>query len=290
MELHERIRELLVAGESRSAIARRLGVNRGTVSRYAAQVGFPSSPRGPSILDWHVVREFYVEGHSIEECKRQFGFSSSSWDAAVCRGDVVPRKPRKKGRPQGETRSKVAELLGSGLKPAEVASRLGISRPTVSYHARKLGIEPRGNADRRYDWSAIRAAYESGLSVRQCMATFGFSYASWAEAVNRGAVLPRPREIPIDELLVAGRLQTGRSHLKSRLLQAGLKENRCERCKLTRWMGEPLNMELHHINGDGTDNRLSNIKLLCPNCHAQTDNWGGRGLRRRPSMNGTRTG
>jgi predicted HNH restriction endonuclease len=35
-------------------------------------------------------------------------------------------------------------------------------------------------------------------------------------------------------------------------------------------------MELHHVNGDGTDNRLVNLKLLCPNCHSQTANWGGR--------------
>jgi hypothetical protein len=42
-------------------------------------------------LDWGSIREFYERGHSIEECKRRFGFSSSTWDAAVCRGDVVPR-------------------------------------------------------------------------------------------------------------------------------------------------------------------------------------------------------
>jgi len=39
-------------------------------------------------------------------------------------------------------------------------------------------------------------------------------------------------------------------------------------------------MELHHLNGDGQDNRLENLQLLCGNCHAQTDNWGGRGVKR----------
>ena len=47
------------------------------------------------------------------------------------------------------------------------------------------------------------------------------------------------------------------------------------------WRGKPLSMELHHVNGDGRDNRLENLRLLCGNCHAQTDNWGGRGRKRR---------
>jgi 5-methylcytosine-specific restriction endonuclease McrA len=40
-------------------------------------------------------------------------------------------------------------------------------------------------------------------------------------------------------------------------------------------------MALHHLNGMGKDNRLENIRLLCPNCHAQTDNYSGRGIKRK---------
>ena len=65
------------------------------------------------------------------------------------------------------------------------------------------------------------------------------------------------------------------------MIRAGLKENRCENCGITEWLGKPLSMELHHVNGDGRDNRLENLQLLCGNCHAQTDNWGGRGVGRR---------
>jgi ribosomal protein S27AE len=64
------------------------------------------------------------------------------------------------------------------------------------------------------------------------------------------------------------------------LFAAGLKENRCERCGLTEWLGRPLSMALHQVNGDGRDNRLENLQLLCPNCQAQTDNFSGKGRRR----------
>lgn len=63
--------------------------------------------------------------------------------------------------------------------------------------------------------------------------------------------------------------------LKNRLLDEGYKEHKCENplCQLTEWNGKPIPLELHHINGDNTDNRLENLQMLCPNCHAQTDTY-----------------
>ena len=117
--------------------------------------------------------------------------------------------------------------------------------------------------------------------MRECKKLFGFSNAAWSDAVKRGDIVPRDRRIPLEDLLVVGR-RTGRAHLKMRLLEAGLKENRCEECGITSWQGQPLSMQLHHRNGDGTDNRLENIQFLCPNCHSQTDTYGGRNGHRKP--------
>lgn len=79
----------------------------------------------------------------------------------------------------------------------------------------------------------------------------------------------------LDEILVENSKYQSYK-LKNKLLENGLKEHRCECCGNTEWNGKPIPLEVHHINGDNTDNRIENIQILCPNCHAQTDNYRGR--------------
>ncbi|MBM3667035.1 MAG: HNH endonuclease [Actinobacteria bacterium] len=178
-------------------------------------------------------------------------------------------------------REQVRALLDQGLEYQEVASRLGVVKSTVAFHARRLHLPADPRFAKRYDWQAVQIAYDGGLSRTECMERFGFSAYAWTDAVKRGAIVPRPVAMPIADLLVVGR-RTSRGHLKHRLVKEGLKENRCEECGITEWRGKPFNMQLHHINGVGDDNRLENLALLCANCHAQTDTWGGRnGSRRR---------
>jgi len=178
------------------------------------------------------------------------------------------------------TRDRVEQLLAQGLSQAEIARQLRLTKSTVNYHCRKLGLRADPRYARRYDWEEVqRAIDEEGLSMRQCMKRFGFCGETYAAAARRGDIVPRPHVIPIEELLVKGpRRQRG--HVKARLIKEGLKTNRCEICGLSDWLGRPLGLELHHVNGDGDDNRLENLMLLCGNCHSQTDNWGGRGIAR----------
>lgn len=61
--------------------------------------------------------------------------------------------------------------------------------------------------------------------------------------------------------------------LKLKLLEYGLKEHICELCGNIDWLGDVIPLELHHIDGDRYNNILNNLQLLCPNCHAKTDNY-----------------
>ena len=175
----------------------------------------------------------------------------------------------------GVTRAAVARLYADGASMTQIARSLGISKPTVCFHLCMLGVPPKENFARRYDWDEIRAYYEAGHSMTACRKRFGFSRHAWWDAIRRGVIHPRPRAIPMDAILVSGR-RRNRNHVKLRLVQAGLKELRCELCGIAEWRGRRVSLELHHVNGDGLDNRLENLLLFCPNCHSQTDTWGGR--------------
>lgn len=52
-----------------------------------------------------------------------------------------------------------------------------------------------------------------------------------------------------------------------------LRGRKCENCGAEEWLGQPINLEIHHIDGNRNNNDLSNLQLLCPNCHSYTDNF-----------------
>lgn len=82
----------------------------------------------------------------------------------------------------------------------------------------------------------------------------------------------------LKEILVKDSTWVSTYHLKEWLLKEGIKEHKCECCGRTEWLGKPIALELHHINGIKDDLRLENLQILCPNCHSFTDNYRGKAL------------
>lgn len=72
--------------------------------------------------------------------------------------------------------------------------------------------------------------------------------------------------------------------LKKRLIKENIFEHKCYICNLDEWMDKPIPLELDHINGDHDDNRLENLRILCPNCHAQTDTYRAKNRRDRKTI------
>ena len=129
---------------------------------------------------------------------------------------------------------------------AEVVRRLGLNQgggthQQLKAHIRRLGL----SFSHRDSWAWMR---DSGA--------------------NTGG-----RPVPLDEILTTGSDYEHSGRLRKRLLRAGLKEARCEICGLTEWRGHSIQLELDHIDGDRSNNSLSNLRMLCPNCHAQTETW-----------------
>lgn len=62
---------------------------------------------------------------------------------------------------------------------------------------------------------------------------------------------------------------------------AALRGHKCEICENSQWNGRPIALETHHIDGDSLNNSLENLQLICPNCHAQTENYRGKNIKKK---------
>lgn len=82
---------------------------------------------------------------------------------------------------------------------------------------------------------------------------------------------------PIEEILVEKSSYLNTNNLKQKLLKLGLLENKCAECGNDgTWNGKRLALHMDHINGVHDDNRIGNLRILCPNCHSQTDTYCGK--------------
>lgn len=87
-------------------------------------------------------------------------------------------------------------------------------------------------------------------------------------------------KIELKNILIENSTYNCSNSLRKRLIIENILQPKCNICQNIEWMNKPIPLELDHINGINTDNRLENLRLLCANCHAQTSNYRGKNIKK----------
>jgi 5-methylcytosine-specific restriction endonuclease McrA len=131
---------------------------------------------------------------------------------------------------------------------------------------------------------------ENSISMAQAAVKTGLHFNTFKRRavklgcykINQGGVgidkKVSPR-IDLKEILAGKHPEFQTFKLKNRLLKEGIIKNVCSVCGITEWNGKKLVMELDHIDGNRTNHKLNNLRMLCPNCHAQTETYRAKNIK-----------
>lgn len=191
---------------------------------------------------------------SMQEHILRLGLDTSHWTSRLRPGDAAAPEP-------------LPAWSDDAVRAAFEGAR------SVAEVMRRLGLDAQRKRGRREVERRLRAL---GLDVGS------LAGQSWAH--GRSVPVEQRRARPLEEILVSPSDHGNTHRLKQRLIAEGLKEARCESCGSTEWLGQPIPLHLDHIDGDRRNNRLTNLRLLCPNCHALTDTYCGRNIGGRYSV------
>ena len=142
------------------------------------------------------------------------------------------------------TDEEIVEVALSSNSATSAASKLGIKYSTFKIHAKRLGV------------------FKTNQSGK------GLSKPIFDD-----------RKIPLIDIINGKHPQYQSNKLRIRLLKEGVKEHKCENCGLTEWLGKKISLELDHIDGNCYNHSIENLRVICPNCHAQTETYRGKNIK-----------
>jgi Zn finger protein HypA/HybF involved in hydrogenase expression len=129
---------------------------------------------------------------------------------------------------------------------------------------------------------AILECYNAGLTLNQTAAKLNATTVTiWRRAKKlnlswKDLYKPSGVKIDLDEILSGKHPSYQTFKLHNRLLKEHRKEYRCEICGLSEWNGKPIPLQLDHIDGNSHNHLFENLRMICPNCHAQTETYCGK--------------
>ncbi|MGV9696400.1 HNH endonuclease signature motif containing protein [Streptomyces sp. NPDC003470] len=205
------------------------------------------------------------------------------------------------------SRERLEEAARGARTLSEALVRLGVDpkSPTRRYvlgRMRKLGVDVSHFQREGAKWTreVLEPVVASSTSVNEVLrrlgldlvgghhtnisrriSAHGIDTSHFTTAVRTERQRENRRRRTAGEILVEATSEHAKRVPGSRLKRAMLELGMVERCALCgiepMWLGEPLPLEVDHIDGDWRNNRIENLRTLCPNCHAATDNYRGRG-------------
>lgn len=140
------------------------------------------------------------------------------------------------------------------------------------------------------DWkNQIKRASEETSTASAAAASLGIKYDTYKKYAikygcfvtnqsGKGTIKPSPllRKFQTEDVLSGKHPEMLRKDLKRRLLSENIIENKCDKCGIESWLDKPIVCHLDHINGISNDHKLDNLRMLCPNCHSQTNTYAGK--------------
>lgn len=205
------------------------------------------------------------------------------------------------------TRERLEEATRGARSLSEALERLGVdprssTRDYIRERMKKLGVDTSHFEREGSKWTkkVLQAAVSASSSMNDVLRRLGLELVGghhthisrrikaydidtshFVPGVRTEKMRHNQRRRTAEEILIEDTSPHPRrvpsARLKRAMRELGVEE-RCAMCGMeAAWLGEPLPLEVDHVDGNWRDNRVENVRLLCPNCHSTTDTYRGRG-------------